>query len=74
MSNFRAIGQLSMDILHLKNWGTQSVLTNAVVFVCHTIGLNVLHIDLIYQSFHLKSMFLYISNSHKTRRLATHIH
>ena len=78
MQNFRAIRQLFMDILHLKKLGdAESVVMNAVVFVCHTIGLNVLHIDLIYQSFHLKSMFLYISNSrekfYKTRRLATHI-
>ena len=49
MPNFRAIGQLFMD--------AESVVTNAVVFVCHTICLNVLHIDLIYQSFHLKSIF-----------------
>ena len=48
-----------MDILHFKEMGdAESVVTNAVEFVCHTIGLNVLHIDLIYQSFHLKSMFV----------------
>ena len=34
MSNFKAIGQLVMEILHLKYlWDTESVVTNAVVLV-----------------------------------------
>ena len=40
MPNFGAIEQLFMDILHFKELGVaESVVTNAVVFVCHTIGL-----------------------------------
>ena len=73
MPNFRALRQLFMDILHLKKLGDAvSVVTNAVVFVCHIIGLNVLHIDLIYQSFHLKSMFLciYLTRARSFTKLA----
>ena len=48
-----------MDILHFKELGdAESVVTIQLRFVFHSIGLNVLYIDLVYQSFHLKSMFL----------------